>query len=136
MGIKTVNSKLYVGDYAFANNHRVIIDRKKDILELVGNIKSKDHERFKKELIRAKEADIKLLFLVEELHNYNTLCEWVSPVRKYGEFKGKPYTKITGLELAKSMKTIQERYGVRFFFCNKCDVAQKMIELLNKYINN
>ena len=45
LGVKTIASKLYVGDYQSWDNPRLVIDRKKDLGELCGNV-TQQHERF------------------------------------------------------------------------------------------
>ena len=54
LGVKHFRSKLYCGDYQSLDNARLVIDRKKDLQELCGNV-CQQHERFKAELIRAQE---------------------------------------------------------------------------------
>ena len=51
-GVKHFSSKLLVGDYMSLDNPRLIIDRKQNLQELCGNV-CQQHERFKKELIKA-----------------------------------------------------------------------------------
>ena len=48
LGCKTIVSKLYVGDYQSLDNPRLVIDRKKDLLELCSNV-TQQHERFQRE---------------------------------------------------------------------------------------
>lgn len=134
MGIETIPKKLDVGDYAFTHNYSAIVDKKQDVVELIANICSQDHDRFKRECVRAKQNKTQLIILTEELHDKNSLYNWVSPVRKYGAYAGKPYTRVKGSILYKSIMTITERYGARFYFCNKEDTAKTIIELLNKHI--
>ena len=70
--IKHYTSKLYVGDYVSLNNSRLCIDRKQNLSELYGNL-CQGHERFRAELIRAKEAGIKLIILIEHGGKIKTL---------------------------------------------------------------
>ena len=53
-GIKHPVSKLMVGDYMNYDNPRLIIDRKQNLTELCANV-CQDHERFRRELILARE---------------------------------------------------------------------------------
>ena len=46
MGVEHFRSKLYVGDYQSLDNGRLVIDRKKDLSELCGNV-TQQHERFR-----------------------------------------------------------------------------------------
>lgn len=135
--------KLYCGDYTYAHRQNICIDRKKDVMEIAGNICGKQHERFKKELIRANESGIKLYVLIEEV--VLDLDEWQSPKWKSTTYKtdenGKkilshrkdqPMTQVKGSTLKKAMLTMQERYGVTFLFCSKFDTAFNIIKLLNE----
>lgn len=126
-----MRSKLFVADYTLLHKQDICIDVKQDILEIAGNVCGKQHERFRDECIRAKEAGIKLIVLIEEEYNYKTLCGWESPKHgKYSKWAGQPMTKIKGATLAKAMATMQLKYGVKFKFCNKADTGKRIIELL------
>lgn len=126
LGVKTIVSKLYVGDYQSWDNPRLVIDRKKDLLEICSNV-CQQHERFKKELIRAKEADIKIIILCEEagIHQLEDVYFWENPRR------GESPKATTGKALYKSLLTIRDRYGVRFEFCNKSETGKRIVELLS-----
>ena len=63
-GILWYCSKLYVGDYMSLDNARFCIDRKQSLLEIAQNV-CQDHERFSRELERAKQYGIRLVFLIE-----------------------------------------------------------------------
>lgn len=129
-GIKTVRTKLFCGDFSRLDCQTICIDTKQDLLELSSNICGKQHPRFRNECIRAAENGIKLIVLVEEDLNIDNLADWKSPVRKLGKLKGQPFTQIKGETLAKAMRTMTEKYGVDFLFCNKADSGAKIIELL------
>lgn len=58
-GVKHFSSKLLVGEYMSLDNPRLIIDRKQNLQELCGNV-CQQHERFKKELLKAIDAGIQL----------------------------------------------------------------------------
>ena len=60
MGVEYFRSKLYCGDYQSLDNGRLVVDRKKDLNELCGNV-TQQHERFRRELIRGNEAGIRCL---------------------------------------------------------------------------
>lgn len=64
LDVQYFRSKLYVGDYQSLDNPRLVVDRKKNLQELVGNV-TQQHERFRKELIRASKAGIQIVILVE-----------------------------------------------------------------------
>ena len=131
-----------MGDYISLDNARLAIDRKQDLQELCGNV-CQQHERFKRELIRAKEAGIKLVILVEHGPDIQTLEDvyfWQNPRRhevrwRYRDGKREKYVisekAVDGTQLYRSMCTIRNRYGVQFEFCAKQDTGKRIIEILS-----
>lgn len=131
-GYDVVREKINVGDYMFSHENKVTVDVKESMLEVVSNLTTQ-HERFKKELIRANENGKKLFILVEEpLKSVYSVQFWKSPVYKFGKLKGKPITNINPATLMKMMITIQNKYGCEFVFCKKEDSGKKILELLRK----
>lgn len=126
LGVKTIVSKLYVGDYQSWDNPRLVIDRKKDLLEICGNV-CQQHERFKNELLRARDAGIKIIILCEEdsIHRLEDVYFWENPRL------AKSPKATTGKALYKSLLTIRDRYGVRFEFCSKAETGKRIVELLD-----
>lgn len=127
LGVKTIVSKLYVGDYMNLDNPRLVIDRKKDLLELCGNV-CQQHERFRRELLRAQDAEIRLIILVEQdgIDQLEDVYFWENPRRK------KSSKATTGKALYRSLSTIRDRYGVRFEFCRKNQTGKRIVELLHE----
>lgn len=126
MGVKTIKSKLYVGDYQSLDNPRLVVDRKKDLLELCGNV-CQQHERFRAELIRAKDAGIQIIILCEHGNGISCVEDvffWDNP-----RIKESPRA-TTGEQLFKSLCTIRDRYGVRLEFCEKQQTGARIVELL------
>ena len=126
-GVKTINSKLYVGDYQSLDNPRLVIDRKKDLQELCSNV-CQQHERFRRELVRAQEAGINLIILVEhggDIRELEDVFFWDNP-----RIKESPKA-TTGQALFRSLLTIRDRYGVRFEFCDKRHTGERIVELLS-----
>lgn len=126
-GVKTINSKLYVGDYQSLDNPRLVIDRKKDLQELCSNV-CQQHERFRRELVRAQDAGINLIILVEhggDIHELEDVFFWDNP-----RIKDSPRA-TTGQALYRSLLTIRDRYGVRFEFCDKRHTGERIVELLS-----
>ena len=80
LGHKTFRSKLFVGDYQSLDNARLVVDRKKDLQELCGNV-CQQHERFTNELRRAKENGIKLIILCEHggIKDLSDVQWWINP---------------------------------------------------------
>ena len=127
LGCKTIVSKLYVGDYQSLDNPRLVIDRKKDLQEICGNV-TQQHERFQRELLRAQEAEIQLIILIEHGDDIQTLEDvyfWDNPSLS------KSPKATTGKSLYRSLCTIRDRYNVRFEFCTKRETGQKIMELLD-----
>lgn len=134
-------SKLYVGDYMSLDNPRLVIDRKKDLQEIIGNVTTQ-HERFRNELIRAQEYNIKLIVLCEHGNGITDLSDlifWDNPRLRMGEWKmkdGHPVKELkypkatTGSQLYKALRTIQDRYGVEFRFCDKNNTGAEIVRLL------
>ena len=120
------SSKLYVGDFVSLDNSRLVIDRKQNLGELCSNI-CQQHERFKAELIRAMQANIKLIILCEHGPDIKTLEDvifWNNPRLS------KSPRATTGMQLYKSLCTIRDRYNVRFEFCSKTETGRKIAEIL------
>ena len=125
-GVKTINSKLYVGDYQSLDNPRLVIDRKQDLQEICGNV-CQQHERFQKELMRARDAGIQIIILCEHGGDIKCLEDvyfWDNPRRKYSQ------KATTGSSLYKSLCTIRQEYGVDIRFCNRKDTGREIIKIL------
>ena len=124
MGVQIVRNMLPFGDYAMPPS--VSIDTKANMAEIASNIGS-DHKRFKNECIAAKEAGCQLIVLVEnteDIRSVEDVHTWINPEIIY-----RPRS-ITGERLQKAMKTMSERYGVRFEFCRPDESASRIIQLL------
>ena len=143
LGVDYFRSKLWVGDYMNIDNPRVIIDRKKDLLELCGNV-TQQHERFRAELVRAQEKNIKLIILCEHGDGIERLSDvlfWHNPrldvmewvVKDNRPMKRQKYPRATtGEALYKSLETMRDKYGIEFFFCEKYDTGRIIKELLER----
>lgn len=139
--VKHYRSKLYVGDYQNLDNPRLVIDRKKDLQELCGNI-AQQHERFRNELLRAKEAGINVIILCEHGEDIKSLEDvffWKNPRKHKFTWKTVNGKKIRtaisskamdGEQLYKALYTISVKYDVRFEFCTKDKTGSRIKELL------
>lgn len=124
MGVQIVRNMLPFGDYAVPPS--ISVDTKANMDEIANNIGT-DHQRFKRECIAARDAGCQLIILVEneeDIKTVNDVHKWINPDVIY-----RPRA-ITGERLEKAMKTMSERYGVRFEFCRPEEAAGKIIELL------
>ena len=117
MAVRYDNNKGFYLDYS------TLIDTKKDIEEIAGNLcNSQNHERIKREIARGKELGAKdFIFLIAggKVKTIDDLKNWQSK-----------RTRVKGVVLIKIMQTMKERYGVRFIICPKKDMGKKIIELL------
>lgn len=144
-GIDVRRSKLWVGDYTLPTDQSVCIDTKKDIQELVSDICGKQHERFRNECIRAQEAGIRLIVLVEniggkvgrgEIYNptitkLEELHRWKNPRLFIFDGGKQKYPRATrGITLQKACISMELKYGVKFLFCTPHESAKKIVELL------
>lgn len=132
----------------FLGTYAVAVDTKKDMQEIMGNICGKSHPRFRDECILAQNNGIKLYVLIENadgVKSVGDVFKWRNPrLERYNRIKymqscGKwlnasiPITPPTsGKTLAKSMLTMQLKYGVEFVFCRPEEAGKKIIELLTK----
>lgn len=142
-GIKHFSSKLLVGDYMSLDNPRLIIDRKQNLQELCGNV-CQQHERFKRELLKAMDAGIQLVILVEhgaDIKSLEDVYFWKNPRKHEVRWrivngKREKYVvsakAIDGNQLYKSLCTIRDRYHVRFEFCEKKDTGVRIAEILSE----
>ena len=136
-GIKHPVSKLMVGDYMNYDNPRVIVDRKQNLTEVCSNV-CQDHDRFRRELVLAKENGIQLIILCEhgkDIKSLEDVIFWKNPrSEKRKKIDGKWQTVQTnamkGDVLYKILTTLEEKYGVRFEFCDKDETGKKIVEIL------
>ena len=136
-GIKHPVSKLMVGDYMNYDNPRVIVDRKQNLTEVCSNV-CQDHDRFRRELVLAKENGIQIIILCEhgkDIKSLEDVIFWKNPrSEKRKKIDGKWQTVQTnamkGDVLYKILTTLQEKYGVRFEFCDKDETGKRIVELL------
>jgi ribosome-associated protein len=131
----------------FLGTYDVAVDTKQDMQEIIGNVCGKQHDRFRDELMLAKNNGIKLYVLIEDdggycdrretVYNKPCTCiddvfSWKNP-RAFIFYKGKQkYPRATkGSTLAKAMITCEKKYGCEFRFCRSKDAGKVVLELLN-----
>lgn len=125
IGYKVVRSKLFVGDYQFADAGNIVVDTKQNMTEIEGNLIG-SHERFRDECIRAKEAGIQLIILIQDtkIKSIGDVFSWYNPRIRYSP------KAVTGRQLGKMMISMEQKYGVKFDFCTKNEVGQRILMLL------
>ena len=141
-GIDLVRKKLDVGDYMVPCG-TVSIDTKQSMGEVYCNLIT-DHDRFRRECVRAKESGIQLVVLVEEasITSLEDVKEWVNPrVVQWDwavEHGYKPMGKappISSKRLYGIMRTMTENYGVQWEFCHKNSTGKRIVEILTEVPN-
>ena len=144
-GIRWLRSKLPVGDYGRMDNLTVVVDRKASLTEVEGNL-VQQHDRFRREAIRAQENGIKLVVLVEAGPNVKSLgdvARWENPRRRRWEeldrahsrgqklnFPISPRPPVSGSHLAQIMHTMSEKYGLEWRFCCHQDAGKAILSIL------
>ena len=130
--IKHIRTTLKSADYmalrydnGFVFDYSILIDTKKDLNEMAGNIcRTSEHERIVKEINKAKELGCKqFIFLIadNEIKTTDDIKHWTSK-----------YTRVKGNVLLKSMITMSKKYEIKFIICKKKDMGKKIIEILSK----
>lgn len=125
LGYKVDRCKLYTGDYTWATNQSICVDTKANMGEIESNL-IQDHERFREECIRAKEAGIQLVVLIQDqkIKSVTDVFGWYNPRKRFSP------KAVSGRQLAKMMISMESKYAVKFEFCTKNEVGQRIIELL------
>ena len=126
-GIEIIRTKLLVGDYMLTGEGSggVSVDTKSGVPELAMDI-FQQHERFRKECETAQRCGITLIVLTEEVLPGGLLENWRSPLDRFGN----PRCKFDPAILKKAMITMQEKYGVRFRFCDGRSTGKVLFEYL------
>ena len=126
-GIEIIRTKLLVGDYMLTGEGSggISVDTKSGVPELAMDI-FQQHERFRKECETAQRCGITLIVLTEEVLPGGLLENWRSPLDRFGN----PRCKFDPAILKKAMITMQEKYGVRFRFCDGRSTGKVLFEYL------
>lgn len=130
-GVNVFRSKLAVGDYCLPP--RVSVDSKASIQELAMDI-DQEHDRFRRELIAARDMGTKLVILVENAHGIRCLADLARWMEPENEFRRRKFAqrRINGKRIAKACMTMQDRYGCAFVFCSPEEAGEKVLQILGK----
>lgn len=131
-GVLHIRTTLASADYmalryndGFKLDYSVLIDTKKDLEEISGNLcNTTNHERIKKEIERAKELGCKhFIFLIgdNKIKTIEDLQNWTSK-----------RTRVKGSTLLKIFNTMQERYKIKFIIVPKKDMGKYIIRILER----
>ena len=127
-GVEVIHQKLDVGDYMLSPDGAVSVDRKQNLLEVCGNL-AQQHRRFSAECLRAKEAGVRLVILVEhggKIRSIEDVYGWRNP-----RLNESPYC-LSGPRVYAMMKTYEARYGVEWAFCRKQDTGKRILDILSR----
>ena len=123
-GYKLKRNKLLIGDYSLPPT--VAVDTKASLMEITQNLcgSMKEKKRFTTECKTAQEIGCKLVFLIET----GTVKELEDLFDRNIALKSGQL--IPGIQVARAMSVMQERYGVEFIFCPGAKAAEKVIDIL------
>lgn len=130
-GVAVVRSKLAFGDYALVP--AASVDTKRSIQELAQDV-FQQHDRFRRELVGARDAGTKLYVITENDEGVRSLADlaaWREPAWQFAKRKG-AQARIDGGRLAKACATMERKYQARFLFCAPEESAALIVELLRK----
>lgn len=133
-GILHIQTKLDSADYmalkydkekGFYKDYSILIDTKKDLLEICGNLAhTSEHQRLVREVELGQSLGAnEFIFLIGE-KNIKT----VDDIKNWSN----KHTKVKGETLYKIMSTFKEHHNCRFIICDKKDLGKKVIDLLSK----
>lgn len=125
LGYKVDRCKLYTGDYTWATDQSICVDTKANMGEIESNL-IQDHKRFREECVRAKEAGIQLVILIQDqkIKSVTDVFGWYNPRKRFSP------KAVSGRQLGKMMVSMEQKYGVKFEFCTKNEVGQRIVKLL------
>ena len=107
----------------FYLDYSVLIDTKKDMLELCSNL-TKDHDRLVREIDKGHELGCEeFVFIIGD-----TKIKTIEDIKKWSS----PHTKVKGYVLLKIMQTFKEHHNCKFVIVPKKEVGNKVIDLLSK----
>ena len=125
-GVKVVRRALNFADYFNPDNPGVIIDRKRNLLEIAGNV-VQQRARFIREVDRCNRAGCHMIVLIEhspQIRKLDDVIGWKNPRLKVSPLA------VSGERLFKIMKAMESRYGIEWQFCGKAQTGKRIIELL------
>lgn len=119
-------TKLYVGSFTLPTDQSICIEINKDMQSLVSMVSGRRNKAFVNQLVRSKEVGscLTVITVDRNIASLSDLKEWRKD-KKYDH-------EMTGETLEKSLIMLQKIYGCRFLFCQKSEVADKVIEILER----
>ena len=128
-GIEYEVSKLLFGDYMDWNRPGVVVDRKQNIAELAKNC-TVEHERFRREMEKARKAGAVLVVLVEQ-NRYKDRGAWVEVDSIEDILRwSSPHTMVRGEKVYRVLASWTAKYPLRVEFCDKRSTGRRIAEIL------
>lgn len=127
--IPHASTKLLFGDYMDYNRPSIVIDRKQNIAELAKNC-TREHDRFRAELERAKAANARLIILVEQ-NRYKDRDKWIH-VEGIEDIMlwSSPHTTIRGEKVFRVLRSWMSKYDIDVQFCDKRQTGRRILEII------
>ena len=111
------------------SNPLLVVDRKQSIQELAANC-TRDHERFRNELERAKAVGAKLIILVEQ-NRYYDRDKWIQVCNIEDLMLwSSPHTTIRGEKVYRVLRSWCAKYDIEIQFCDKRQTGRKILEII------
>lgn len=128
-GINYETSKLLFGDYMDFSRPQIVVDRKQNIAELAKNC-TVDHDRFIRELERAKKAGSRLVILVEQ-NRYKDRDKWLR-VETISDLMlwSSPHTTIRGEKVFRILSSWVAKYPIEVRFCDKRNTGKEILRII------
>lgn len=128
-GVEYETSKLLFGDYMDFSRPQIVVDRKQTIAELAKNCTT-DHERFARELERAKKAGSRLVILVEQ-NRYKDRDKWIR-VETIDDLMlwSNPHTTIRGEKVFRILSSWMAKYPIEVKFCDKRNTGKEILKII------
>lgn len=128
-GIEYEVSKLLFGDYMDWNRPGIVVDRKQNIAELAKNC-TVEHERFRREMEKAKKTGATLVVLVEQ-NRYKDRGEWVEVDSIEDLLRwSSPHTMVRGEKVYRVLASWTAKCPLRVEFCDKRSTGRRIAEIL------
>lgn len=127
--IPHASTKLLFGDYMDYNRPSIVIDRKQNIAELAKDC-TREHDRFRAELERAKAANARLIILVEQ-NRYKDRDKWIH-VESIEDIMlwSSPHTTIRGEKVFRVLRAWMSKYDIDVLFCDKRQTGRRILEII------
>lgn len=123
--ITFLNKKLDEGDYTTEELKNIITVDRKAPGDLFGSLfNKKNHDRFVDVMLRCRFKNIRMFVFVE--------CSKQDFLSK--NYEGGWFRKMNPAAMAKTIETVQEKYGCIFVWCNgRTDMEEKLLKLFETY---